>query len=363
MTKDELQEAAARILLRDNRLICQWATGAGKTNVALKFINANPWLNTLIFVPEHDNISNWEMEFKKFNVPMDNVTIACYASMHKYIDTKWDFVVFDEAPHVDTPLKSSICQTIKAEWVLALGAKVTINEIDTLESVYGPFRKSYISLDKAVEMNLLPEPMVKVYHLQMDDTKLDKWYRGKVYTAKGLYNLLCEKVELAVTAHNNRPTPYSERNMFNAGLERKRFLGELKQDAIKKICEMLDEEGKRYLCFCSSIKQAQLLGGDKAYTSKSAKSEKHLEKFNNHEINSLFVVGKLIEGQTLNDIECGVIGQIGGTERITVQSIGRILRAKNPVIYIPVFDGTKDKSYLYTLTNNISKNYIEHCKF
>jgi len=65
----------------------------------------------------------------------------------------------------------------------------------------------------------------------------------------------------------------------------------------------------------------------------------------------------------LNDIDCGVIGQIGGTERITVQAIGRILRAKEPVIYIPIFDGTKDHSFLYTITNNISADYIKHCKF
>ena len=88
-----------------------------------------------------------------------------------------------------------------------------------------------------------------------------------------------------------------------------------------------------------------------------------LEKFNDHDINSLYVVGKLIEGQNLKDIECGVIVQLGGTERITVQSIGRIMRSDNPVIYVPVFDGTKDDSFLYTLTDNIPDNCIKHYKF
>ena len=89
----------------------------------------------------------------------------------------------------------------------------------------------------------------------------------------------------------------------------------------------------------------------------------HLSKFNNHEINSLFVVGKLIEGQNLKDIDCGIIGQLGGTERISVQQIGRIIRSANPVVYIPVFDGTKDDSFLYTVTSNISRDCIKHYKF
>ena len=66
MTKDELQGTASHVLAKNHRLICMWATGTGKTKVALNFIKANPWVKTLIFVPETDNIKNWEYEFEKF---------------------------------------------------------------------------------------------------------------------------------------------------------------------------------------------------------------------------------------------------------------------------------------------------------
>lgn len=363
MTKDELQGTASHVLAKNHRLMCMWATGTGKTNVALNFIKSNPGMNVLIFVPETDNIKNWEYEFNKFNAPIHNVTISCYASMHKYQDTQWDFIVFDEAPHADTPLKRELLATIKADWVLALGAVLTSDEIDALEYTYGEFYKSRISLDKAIEKGWLPLPTVNVCHLVLDDKHLNQWYRGRVYTAAGLYKLLCDKVDAAVKAHDDNPTKFTERRMYNAGIERKRFLGEQKEEAIKRLCADLEIENKRFLCFCSSIKQAERIGGENAYTSKTSKSAKLLDRFNNHEINSLFVVAKLIEGQNLNDIECGIIGQIGGTERITVQALGRILRAENPVVYIPVFDGTKDDSFLWTLTNNVSENYIQHCNF
>lgn len=363
MTRDELQGTAAHVLAKNHRLICMWATGVGKTNVALKFIKANLWMKTLIFVPEKDNISNWEKEFEKFKVPMNKVTVACYASMHKYQNTKWDFCVFDEAPHADTPLKRELLATIKADWVLALGAVLTTDEIDALEYTYGEFYKSRISLDKAIEKGWIPQPTVKVCHMSLDDTHLNQWYRGRVYTAAGLYKMFCDKVDAAVQQFNDNPTKFTERKMHSAGIERKRFLGEQKEEVIKRLCTDLENKNKRFLCFCSSIKQAERIGGKHAYTSKTPKSAKLLERFNNHEINSLFVVAKLIEGQNLNDIECGIIGQIGGTERITVQALGRILRAENPMIYIPIFDGTKDDSFLYTLTNNVSDNYIQHCNF
>lgn len=183
MTKDELQGIAAHVLAKNHRLMCMWATGAGKTNVALKFIKANPWMKTLIFVPEQDNIKNWEYEFDKFNVLRENVTISCYASMHKHQNTKWDFLVTDEAPHTDTPLKRELLATIKADYVLALGAVLTTDEIDALEYTYGDFQKSKITLDKAIEMGLLPLPTVKVCHLILDDKKLDHWYKGRVFTS------------------------------------------------------------------------------------------------------------------------------------------------------------------------------------
>ena len=151
--------------------------------------------------------------------------------------------------------------------------------------------------------------------------------------------------------------------MLRAGNERKRFLGALKEDALRRVCDGLALKKKRFLCFCSSIEQANRIGKDHAFTSETPTSLKLLDKFNNHELDSLFVVGKLIEGQNLKDIEVGVIGQLGGTQRITVQSIGRVMRSPNPVIYVLVFDDTQDNSFLYTLTSSISKEYIKHYKF
>jgi len=351
MTRDELQDAAVGRLERSKRLICQWATGTGKSNIVLKFLRKHPDFNCLILVPEQNNIQNWYDEFIKFNVLYDKVQVVCYASFHKYKDTKWDLLVFDEMPHVDTEKRLAICKAVSGEYVLALGAVITWEERKSIEDVYGKYDLSWLSMSKAIEMGILPSPTVIIYHMKVPT----------VYEQK--YNALQRKVEKAKEAYDRNPAKYNHTAMLRAGCERKRFLGSIKGYAIKDLCNQLESKGKRFLCFCSSIKQAERIGGDHAFTSKTPTSMKLLDKFNNHEIDSLYVVGKLIEGQNLKDIDCGVIGQLGGTHRITVQSVGRIMRSNKPIIYAPIFDGTKDEDFLSTLIDNVPRNCIKHYKF
>ena len=363
MNRDELQEAAANRLEKSGRLICQWATGTGKSGVVLNFLRRHPGFQCLILVPEQNNIDNWLHEFEKFGVSDKWVVVMCYASFHKQYHTNWDLLVFDEMPHVDTEKRLAICKSVSGKYILALGAVISYDEQQSLESVYGKFDKSIIGLSHAIKMGILPEPKVSVLHLQLDDTDMKFWLDGRVYTALGYYGELKKRVDATVSAFNNNASKFNKSRMLRAGNERKRFLGAQKDEAIKRVCSKLEEKKKRFLCFCSSIKQAEELGGEHAFTSKSPKSFNHLDKFNSHEIDSLYVVGKLIEGQNLVDIDCGVIAQLGGTQRITVQEAGRIMRSLNPEIFILVFDDTKDESFLYTLTSSIPAQYIKHYKF
>lgn len=357
-----LQQEAANKLSAYRRLIARWATGTGKSGIVLEFLKKHPAYRTFIVVPEVNNIENWRNEFEKFNVPLTWTTIICYASLKNYVGTAWDLVVYDEVPHVDTDLRAEFISTIDAKYVLALGAVVSDEEQAVLELVYGKFASNRISLDQAIKMGILPSPEVRVCHMLLDNTDKAYTYDGRTLTAQEVYNALQIKVNNALADYNSNATAWNKRRMLQLGSQRKRFLGEQKTNAIRYICMRLAQANKRFICFCSSIKQAELLGKDHAFTSKTPASMKVLDKFNNHEINSLYVVGKLIEGQNLKDIDCGVIGQLGGKERITVQVIGRVMRSDEPIIYVPVYDGTKDDGFMCSLTSSISDKYIKHYK-
>ena len=363
MTKTELQLNAAKRLESEKRLLCQWATGTGKTNVALSFIKNHPGIKTLVIVPEKDNIRNWQDEFSAFKVSLDGVTIACYASLHKYVNNKYDLLVWDEVPHFNTDLKISYAQQIDAYYILALGAVVTEEQLQSLECVYGRFSISKITLQKAIDNNYLPSPTFIIYHLRLDNKEKRNWYDGRQVTDKEKYDIIQHNLDVAKERFDEKHSEWRKQQMMHYGNVRKKFLGETKESFARRICDGLTKRGKRFIVFCVSIEQSVRLGGELSYTSQSDKDKRLLERFNNHEIDSLYVVRKLIEGQNLKDIDCGVIVQLNGKERLTIQSTGRIMRSEKPYIYIPVFDDTKDEDYLFLLTSNISDGYIKHYNF
>ena len=302
--------------------------------------------------------------FRRDYVPYNGNVYCVEVPSHMIVVRSEGYVfISGNCPHNDTDKRNLVSRSMDADYVLALGAVVTWEERLALERAHGSFIISEFGLTDAIDNGIIPIPTINVMHLKLDDTKYVYMHEGAKFTAKGYYNILQKKVKNAVAAYEAHNSYITKQRMLLAGNERKKFMGKLKQNAMRDICEKLEAKGKRFLCFCSSIKQAEELGEDNAFTSKTPTSMKLLDKFNNKEINSLYVVGKLIEGQNLKDIECGVIGQLGGTERITVQSIGRVLRAKNPEVYVLVFDDTKDKAFLKTLTNNVSKEYIKHYNY
>ena len=116
---------------------------------------------------------------------------------------------------------------------------------------------------------------------------------------------------------------------------------------------------KRFICFCTNIEQAELLGEENAVHSKKKNSLEIIHRFNEKEINNLFAVGMLQEGVNLKDIEAGIIIQLDGEERAFIQKFGRTLRADSPEQYIIYFRATRDEEYLNNALENIDNKYIQ----
>ena len=143
------------------------------------------------------------------------------------------------------------------------------------------------------------------------------------------------------------------------GTKRKRFLGELKTREAEELCIKLNKEGKRFICFCSSITQAEFLGGENCIHSKKKDVEEVISTFNSGKTNSIFAVGMLQEGQNLTNIQAGIIVQLDGEERGFIQKFGRSLRAEDPVQYILYYKNTRDEEYLQKALENINKDYVQ----
>ena len=141
------------------------------------------------------------------------------------------------------------------------------------------------------------------------------------------------------------------------GSKRKIFLGAEKTTVVSNLIKQLKD--KRFICFCTNINQAELLGKDNAVHSKKKNNLEIIQKFNDKEINNIFAVGMLQEGINLKDIEAGIIVQLDGEERAFIQKFGRTLRADSPEQYIIYFRATRDEEYLNNALENIDKKYIK----
>ena len=397
MTRDELQREAVNCLLKDSNLILQWATGVGKSRVAIKALQELPESKVLLVVAEIAHKKNWEREFKEnlteeeFNRLFVPMTVECYASLKNYRDTKWDLIIFDEGHHLGSDLRLDILQSLTSKRVLVLSATLSdASLVETLSSTFGSFKTSKVSLQEAIDNGWLPEPRIFTIPLMLDYVNRDqviveewgkkekrvhyectyserwKYLRAKkIFTDVTLtihctqyekYHYLSDQFDYWKKKYFALRQEYLKAKWLQFGTQRKRFLGSLKTGIAAQLLESLS--GHRYICFCNSIEQAVELGGTNAIHSENKDSQKVIDSFNNKEINSLFAVGMLQEGQNLVDIEAGIIIQLDGKERAFIQKFGRTLRAEDPAQYIIYFKNTRDEEYLERVLEDINPEFI-----
>jgi len=393
MEKETIQNTAILKLKELNRVILTWATGVGKGYTTVKAIDTLKPTKTIIFVAESAHKKNWENEFKNLNVPFNNIIIECYASLKKYKNTNWDLIVFDEAHHLNSEKRIAILETLKTNKILALSATLNTDIIDILSRIFGNFYHFNIEIQKAIDNNYIPQPIIYLIPLTLNGISpteeiVETWGKTtlrKIFkceykdrfkylfaktrypnvelhiscTALQKYNYLTDKIEYWKNRYFACGREVVKNKWLQLGTIRKRYLGELKTKEVKSLLNRLKD--KRLICFCTSIEQAQLLGANYVINSKNSKTEnqKLIDNFNSGTNNKLFAIGMLQEGQNLSNIEIGIIVQLDGKERQFIQKLGRVLRSTNPVQYIFYYRGTKDEEYLKNVTENIDNRFIK----
>lgn len=398
MTKEELQVLPLSLIKQSNKVILQWCTGLGKSKAAINManylinkepINKNSF-SILLVVAEITHKSNWKVEFDKWGIETNNITVECYASLKKYRNNHYDLIIFDEAHHLGSDLRKDILTELHAKNIILLSATLSDQLIEILTEIYGEFVTSKITLKEAIDWKLLPIPKVYLIPLTLNNTQynctiIEEWgkkekriiYKCKFHerwkylkdkkkypnikleiscTQQQKYDYLSDKFNYWKRQYFLTQAEHVKTKMLQTGLERKRFLGECKTDYVKLLLYKL--RNKRYICFCTNIEQAELLGNKNAIHSEKKNSLEILNNFNLKKINNLFAVGMLQEGQNLVDIEAGIIVQLDGEERAFVQKFGRSLRATDPIQFIFYYKDTKDIKYLENVLKGIDEKYI-----
>lgn len=394
LSREDLNKEALNLFKRNKNIILKWGTGLGKSCASIKIIEylrlfrLKPKI--LLVVAERAHKSNWQKEFDKWGSDYSDITMECYASLKNYRNTNWDLVIFDEAHHLGSDLRLDIISSIKASHIILLSATLPRTLIDNLTDIFGKFGMSAVTLNQAIESKVLPKPRVFLIPLQLDNSNKDQeiieewgkkekrieikcaYYDRWTYlknkhlypnvtlrilcTQKQKYDNLSDRFSYWKNFYLRTRQEYAKNLWLQAGSLRKKFLGECKTEYVKILLNQIKD--KRYICFCSSIEQAELLGGANSIHSKKDNSLSIIEDFNSKKIDSLFAVGMLQEGQNLTNIEAGVIVQLDGQERAFIQKFGRSMRSEDPIQFIFYYEDTRDADYLDNVLEGINKEYI-----
>ena len=271
-------------------------------------------------------------------------------------------------------------------YVYMLSATLSSGKEDLITGVFGKFKTSTVTLKDAIKGDILPDPKVYVIGMELDNTKryqeirigdnpnapLVKWEDRAKYIYKNIPCIIqCTEAQknLYMTTtmeywkqrYERSHSEFQRTKWVNMGSQRKRFLGELKTNAVRTLIARLPKR-KRYVCFCASVNQANALSSKHTISSKKTSSYNQgvIDSFNKGDIDNIYAVGMITEGMNLTNIEAGIIVQLDGKERLFIQKFGRSLRAEDPVTFIFYYKNTQDENYLKGALENIYGKYVQH---
>lgn len=401
--RNEIQGNIVNKIQKYDNIVLQWATGVGKTLAALKAMQSvgGTWY---IVCSEIAHIKTWEDEIKKHKIKCDNcdIQIFCYASLKKYVNTKAN-IILDECHHAISELRQTYFSEIESQKRIFLSAtlpKTTYVEVVNLFTNNSIYREK-IGISKAIELGILPEPLVKVIMCRLDNTykswvyvkskgkkdiksgeprpKYSSSYRGRWDVIKMLKGQPRYELHISCTEQEyydlcNEDIKYYKKMLYsqkwmqfmllNTATKRKRFLAEAKTKYLDSLVDKIKDDNLRHVVFTGSIKQANLFKNvihskqDRKYIRST------IDRFNKLKIDNLVCVQMLRESVNLRNIDIGVITQLDSKELSFVQMLGRCFRSETPILYVLCMKDTRDEAYLNTALKEIDEKYIvyEHVK-
>lgn len=389
MTREEVYSECLTRLEKSDFLLLELATGMGKSKQAIDIINylvetkyQGKCTSMLLLVAKTVHKQTWKDEFKKWGgINVDKLTIECYESLKKHEYESFDFVVMDEAHHLNSDKRLDLFSTLTYGNVIGLSATIPKKLKQYFQYEYAA-EVVTCSIVDAIEDGVLPEPQIILYPLQLDNVhptesiEVNPKAKGKTYY--GNYNELWKYRKMKVHAIISC-TPRQKVNEYNSQIlyeknrymrtrqeflknkwlfdcgERIKYLANLKNNIVLSILQRLKKE--RTITFCKTIEQADILGKYSIH-SKNKDSDIIYNNFNAKKINHIVSVNVLNEGANLVDCKYAVFANYSSSEICSAQRVGRSLRHKSPVIILPYYEATREEEIVNTMIESFKEESI-----
>ena len=389
MTREEVYNECKSKIDKCNFLLLELPTGFGKTLNAIKLVNhlvatkyKGKKVSMLLLVAKTVHKQTWQDEFKKWGgINVNSLTIECYESLKKHEGEHYDIIVMDEVHHVNSEKRLDLLSSLTFGNFIGLSATVPRKLKQYFQYEYHAQTVS-CDLTDAIEDEVLPEPKIVLFPLQLDRIKptetleINPKAKGRIYRGKYADRWKYRKMKvhaLLSCTQRERVNEYNaqilrEKNsymrtrqdylknkwLFDCG-ERIKYLANLKNDVVKDILHVLRKE--RTITFCKTIEQAEYLGRYCIH-SKNKSSDDIYNNFNAKRINHIASVNVLNEGANLVDCKYAVFANYSSSEVCSVQRIGRSLRHKSPVIIMPYYENTREQEIMENMIKDFNKDSI-----
>lgn len=368
------EEILAEVMAIPNRnKILEMATGSGKTLCAIKHIekalqeDVCLTKKALIVIPKLVLIKTWKNEFYKWHFEhlLDKVEFSTYISLPDKYDGNWCIVCFDEAHHITErcfrAIEASFNRYIAHH--LFLSATLTDNFKSILSYTFRDVGLYKIPLKTAIENNILPDPIILLYPMILDNSDQKYIYVKRVSgkktvvryqerwpiiknrdlsphimcTEQQYYNLIDDDIKFLSDKPKLKGIAKQKR------IARLKILANFKTDKVKNILSFLKDY--RTITFCEGIEQSEELGKNCIH-SKNPDRMKILDDFNKKKIKHITSCDILSEGVNVTDCRIGIFARVSASDIQIKQRLGRLLRHKNPVIIFPYYKNTREEQII-----------------
>jgi superfamily II DNA or RNA helicase len=349
--ENQLRTKISEELLHSDKrhYVLECATGLGKTNLALQKISQlySQDVKILIVIPRNVLIQNWIEEFKKWHYEdiLSNVTFVTYVSLPKMAGS-WDIMIADECHHLSERCREALSSFYinHAIFLSATISKDVRQFINTKYNRYNELQWIKVGTKKAIEGEVLPDPMIILYPMTLDNTKTEYLYtprkpknkslkplvipyadRWKYKGYKGYYQIKCtqqqyyNEISGIIDWYKRKNYIPAMKNLWlhKAG-ERLQWLAWQKLNVVHRILLYLKD--KRSITFCATIEQTEALN---IPCVNSKVGTYNLSRFNEGKIDAISCVNMLDEGANLTDCQIGIFMMLNSSERMQVQKVGK----------------------------------------
>ena len=313
-------------------------TGFGKSRCGVLAIGKllKPGERALVLVPTNQLEDQFAEEFKKWGYEdiLDQVTIMCYQSSHKFRNEKFEMVVCDEIHLGLSPVYRNFFEYNTYDKLLCMTATVPEEEeyMQYLHKI-APVRYS-ITLDECVTLGLVaPYEVVCVpVELNEEDKLAYKKANNKFVQAKyriGGFNTFDDAK--AILAKKIQGDAGAAKMFFDAIRERKQVVQHA-SSKIDKAQELVNQHSDaKILVFSGSNSFSDSMGdalGGLVYHSglSKARREKVLQRFESKSERILCSTKALNQGFNVPDASIGIIAGLDSKSLPLIQRVGRLLR-------------------------------------